>query len=558
MSLRHASFFSGVGGLDLGFERAGIKTVSLCEFDPYASAVLAERFPDVPNLGDITKIKKEDIHDADIWSGGFPCQDLSVAGARRGFTEGTRSSLAFTFLDLLAQRRPRWFVLENVPGLFSSNGGRDFSRLLREVVGLGYGVAWRTLDARHFGVAQRRRRVFIVAALDEAFGGLGADRAAEVLFECSGGCGHLEASRPAGEGSTAGSGGGVEVARALRASLGKRGERGDGGDELVIGTIGAGLAKRTGTTQDPHLVGWGDRTFGADISNSILSRYHKGINTTVEPGHLVGSEAHADGVREVDGLAGRVDDSAQVEDPRRLGNFELWDFPKEAVAPTISAKHDQRVMVYGGDVKAYSVREDAKANNFSATEIEVANALSAVWAGEQSHHAQTFIASAGFKAGNSALARGIGYEEEIAPTLEGGGGGNNKPTIIRTESAPVEEGLLSFPSRFGSNADVSEDITQSFAHSAGAPAVMRVGISYDGLNQKLEEDGAHRTIRVGRDSSDFVVAEGQVGDDPLLPIGLDSHRYRVAGNGVVAPVAEFIGRRIVAVDEKWFKKEVEG
>jgi DNA-cytosine methyltransferase len=501
MSIRHASFFSGVGGLDQGFERAGIETVSLCEFDPYASAVLAERFPGVPNLGDITKIKKEDVHEADIWSGGFPCQDLSVAGARRGFQDGSRSSLAFRFLDLVEEgRRPRWLVLENVPGLFSSNGGRDFSRLLREVVGLGYGVAWRTLDARHFGVAQRRRRVFIVAALNEAFGGLGAERAAEVLFECSGGCGHLEAGGTKGEGSPSGSGGGVEVSHALRASLGKRGERGDGGDNLVVGT------------------------FGADVSNAILSRYHKGINTTVEPGHLVGAEAHADGVREVDGVAGRVDDSEGVEDPRRLGNFELWDFPKESVAPTISAKHDQRVMVYGGEVKAYSVREDAKANNFSATEIEVANALSAVWAGEQSHHAQTFIAA-----------------------------------------APVEEGLLSFPSRFGSNADVSEDITQSFAHSAGAPAVFRK--SYRAKNRTdaetwVEGDVANtlNTFDVGDIRTTHAVVGLGASDDELdlLPLGLDSHRYRVAGNGVVAPVAEFIGRRLVGVDAKWFKKEVEG
>jgi site-specific DNA-cytosine methylase len=373
-------------------------------------------------------------------------------------------------------------------------------------------------------VAQRRRRVFIVAALNEAFGGLGADRAAEVLFECAGGCGHLEASGTKGEGTPAGSRGGVEVSRALRASLGKRGERGDGGDELVIGTIGAGLAKRTGTTQDPHLVGWGDRTFGADISNTIPARYHKGINTTVEPGHLVGAEAHADGVREVDGVAGRVDDSEGVEDPRRLGNFELWDFPKESVAPTISAKHDQRVMVYGGEVKAYSVREDAKANNFSATEIEVANALSAVWAGEQSHHAQTFIAA-----------------------------------------APVEEGLLSFPSRFGSNADVSEDITQSFAHSAGAPAVFRK--SYRAKNRTdaetwVEGDVANtlNTFDVGDIRTTHAVVGLGASDDELdlLPLGLDSHRYRVAGNGVVAPVAEFIGRRLVGVDAKWFKKEVEG
>ncbi len=143
--VRHASFFSGVGGLDLGFERAGIHTVSVSEIDPYANAVLAERFPDAPNLGSITEVDANDIPEADIWSGGFPCQDLSVAGKRAGFA-GKRSSLAFTFLDLVEQRRPRWLVLENVPGLFSSNKGADFGRLLYEMEQLGYGVSWRTLD----------------------------------------------------------------------------------------------------------------------------------------------------------------------------------------------------------------------------------------------------------------------------------------------------------------------------------------------------------------------------------------------------------------------------
>jgi DNA-cytosine methyltransferase len=176
--VRHASFFSGVGGLDLGFERAGIKTVSVCEIDPYASSVLAERFPDAPNLGSITEVQAHDIPEADIWSGGFPCQDLSVAGKRAGFA-GKRSSLAFTFLDLVEQRRPRWLLLENVPGLFTSNKGADFARLLYEMEQLGYSVAWRTLDARYFGVAQRRRRVFIVASLE-------SDRASQVLFECQG------------------------------------------------------------------------------------------------------------------------------------------------------------------------------------------------------------------------------------------------------------------------------------------------------------------------------------------------------------------------------------
>ena len=204
--MNHASFFSGVGGLDLGFERAGISTVSVSEIDPYASSVLAERFPDAPNLGNILEVSADDIPDADIWSGGFPCQDLSAAGRRRGFAAGTRSSLAFRFLDLVEQRRPDWLVLENVPGLFTSNRGADFARLLHEMVELGYSVAWRVLDAQNFGVAQRRRRVFIV-------GHLGTERAAEVLFECKSCERHPAASSAQGEGATSGAASGTRIAR---------------------------------------------------------------------------------------------------------------------------------------------------------------------------------------------------------------------------------------------------------------------------------------------------------------------------------------------------------
>ncbi len=189
--MRHASFFSGVGGLDLGFERAGIETVSVSEIDPYANAVLAERFPDAPNLGSITEVDANDIPEADIWSGGFPCQDLSVAGKRSGFA-GKRSSLAFTFLNAVEQRRPRWLVLENVPGLLTSNDGRDFLRLLREMDDIGYYVSWRSLNAKYFGVPQRRSRVFVVAHLEPG-------RAEQVLFECEGSCGHLAPSSKARE-----------------------------------------------------------------------------------------------------------------------------------------------------------------------------------------------------------------------------------------------------------------------------------------------------------------------------------------------------------------------
>lgn len=351
--MRHASFFSGVGGLDLGFHRAGITTVSVSEIDPYASSVLAERFPDAPNLGNILEVAANDIPDADIWSGGFPCQDLSAAGQRRGFAAGTRSSLAFRFLDLVEQRRPNWLLLENVPGLLTSNRGADFARLLSEMVELGYSVAWRVLDAQHFGVAQRRRRVFIV-------GNLGADRAAEVLFECESCERHPAPRKSQGQGAA------------------------------------SGAAARTG-----------------------IARERNNQERSGNP------SAHANGNGAPDGISGRLDDQPLVATATAFGQYEMT-----AIAGTLRAK--------GGDA----------------------------------------------------------------------GGGS--------------ETILSFPSRFGSNAGVSIDQAQSMAHSAGAPAVFRTGGSYE-------------------------VSD----DDALLPQGIDSHRYRCCGNGVVAPVAEWIGRRIRLIEQQY-------
>jgi len=158
--LTHASFFSGAGGMDIGLERAGWQTVSFSEIEPYPCAILAEKWPDIPNLGDIMQVT--DVPAATLWTGGFPCQDLSVAG-KRGGIHASRSGLAWSFLALVERHRPEAFLLENVPGLLSSNAGRDFGRLLREVGDLGYGWAYRLLDAQWFGVPQRRRRVFILA-----------------------------------------------------------------------------------------------------------------------------------------------------------------------------------------------------------------------------------------------------------------------------------------------------------------------------------------------------------------------------------------------------------
>ncbi len=174
--LRVASFFSGIGGFDYAFEEARCQVVFQCEKDAFCQRVLRKHWPDVPLVEDINKVKLNGIPDAEIWCAGFPCQDLSLAnqGKRKGL-EGERSGLFTRFAELAFPTRPKWIVLENVPGLLNSGNGRDFRDVLGTLDDLGYFVAWRVLDAKYFGTPQRRRRVFIVASHQN-------DGAARVLF----------------------------------------------------------------------------------------------------------------------------------------------------------------------------------------------------------------------------------------------------------------------------------------------------------------------------------------------------------------------------------------
>lgn len=176
MGFRYVSIFSGVEAASLAWEPLGWEPVAFSEIEPFPCAVLAERWPDVPNLGDITKIDwKEEIDGAiDLVVGGSPCQSFSVAGKREGLKGA--SGLMFEYIRCVQELRPRWFLWENVPGALTSEDGGAFGQLLSEMDELGYCLAWRVLDAQFFGVAQRRRRLFLV-------GHLGADSPAEVLFE---------------------------------------------------------------------------------------------------------------------------------------------------------------------------------------------------------------------------------------------------------------------------------------------------------------------------------------------------------------------------------------
>lgn len=186
--MRYVSIFSGVEAATLAWEPLGWEPLAFCEIDDFPSAVLAEHWPNVPNLGDITKVDwKKEIHGAvDLVVGGSPCQSFSIAGKREGLKGA--SGLMFEYIRCVQELMPRWFLWENVKGALSCEGGAAFGQLLREMDAIGYGLAWRVLDAQFFGVAQRRERLFLVGHLGDA-------RACEVLFEPESMCWDTPSSR---------------------------------------------------------------------------------------------------------------------------------------------------------------------------------------------------------------------------------------------------------------------------------------------------------------------------------------------------------------------------
>jgi DNA (cytosine-5)-methyltransferase 1 len=175
--MNYLSVCSGIEAATVAWHDMGWNPVAFSEIEKFPSEVLSYHYPTVPNLGDMTKFKEWNLNDSiGLLVGGTPCQSFSVAGLRKGL-EDPRGNLALIYCGILDKFKPKWFLWENVPGVLSSGGGRDFGSFLGAVAELGYGFAYRVLDAQYFGVAQRRRRVFVV-------GYLGDWRpAAKVLFE---------------------------------------------------------------------------------------------------------------------------------------------------------------------------------------------------------------------------------------------------------------------------------------------------------------------------------------------------------------------------------------
>ena len=174
-----------------------MKPVGFAEIDEFPSAVLKHHYPDVPNFGDITKYKEWKLEtNPDLIIGGTPCQSFSVAGLRGGLSD-SRGNLTLTFVNILNRFRPKWFIWENVPGVFSSNKGRDFHSFTEGLQAIGYSIGWRVLDAQYFGLAQRRNRGFVVGNNSNDLRGI-----TEVLFEREGLLRDLAQSQQKGKDAT--------------------------------------------------------------------------------------------------------------------------------------------------------------------------------------------------------------------------------------------------------------------------------------------------------------------------------------------------------------------
>jgi site-specific DNA-cytosine methylase len=287
--LRYLSVCSGIEAASVAWEPLGWQPEAFAEVEKFPSAVLAHHWPNVPNLGDMTQYEQWKLGAIDLLVGGTPCQSFSVAGLRQGLRD-PRGGLMLTYLEIAQRHRPRWLVWENVPGVLSSHGGRDFGAFLGALGDLGYGWAYRVLDAQWFGVAQRRRRVFVVANAGDGAA------AATVLFESESVRRNPAPSREAGEGAAADAGAGVgsggwpaDVAATLRKENGSPGyanqdlfaQRGANLVPDIVGTLSDGAHNGGGglTAKMPTL-----GAYSPCVANPLTARMGKGINTTLDEG----------------------------------------------------------------------------------------------------------------------------------------------------------------------------------------------------------------------------------------------------------------------------------
>jgi DNA (cytosine-5)-methyltransferase 1 len=440
--MKYLSLCSGIEAATVAWHPLGWEAVAYSEIERFPSEVLAHHYPNTPNLGDMTKFKEwTNVSDVDLLVGGTPCQSFSVAGLRKGLDD-PRGNLMLTYLAIAKQHRPNWLVWENVPGVLSSNGGRDFGSFLGGLAECGYGFAYRVLDAQFFGVAQRRRRVFVVGYLGDW------RAAAAVLFERHSLQGHPAPSREKRQSVTASVGAGAdggnadrviighaEVTSALCASDGPKGVSDQYAHEgkLIAMAHGQGGAEisfdrsptLTCVHEAPIILDRAAFNQGANAQYKFRAEHSETMDSLVARGpHAVLQPAY--------GIPGNW----IGRKPENGGNATE---PMYDIAPCLT-KADQ-----------HGVAQPICLMDQGGSVMNIEHDMTGTLRRETHGHEPIVMQPVGaFKPGQSAQAHSIGYESEMAPTLEAGSGGNNKPAVhvgmaVRRLTPKECERLQGFP-----------------------------------------------------------------------------------------------------------------
>ena len=438
--MKYLSVCSGIEAASVAWHHLGWEPVGFSEIEPFPSAVLAHRFPTVPNFGDMTKFKEWDIEPGtiDILVGGTPCQSFSVAGLRQGLAD-PRGGLMLTYLEIARHLRPRWVVWENVPGVLSSNGGRDFGSFLGALGDMGYWWAFRVLDAqwcrtqRHpHAVPQRRRRVFVVGCLGDS------TRAAQVLFERES----------------------VQRDSSPRRAKGKK----------VAADAESGVGSGGVTSREV-----------APCLETTCHDYSRADGFTMIAQPVAGTLGNR-GVRshtELDGHGAYIPVQPFTKAKRAQSNTDDETWVQGQVNPTLSL-FDQ------GDTRA--------------TTVAVA-----------------------FKPGQSAAARTIGAQQEVACTIEAGGGGNNKQAVALGVAPTLT--AHNDPSRSPQSAEVTQQVA----------AVHAASMTVRRLTPRECE-------RLQGFPDDWTLIPWRGKPVEQCP---DGPRYKALGNSMAVNCMEWIGERIV-------------
>lgn len=522
--MRYLSVCSGIEAASVAWHDFGWTPVGFSEIEAFPSRVLDKRFPDVRNFGDMTKYKEWGLDGStiDLLVGGTPCQSFSIAGLRKGL-EDPRGNLALTFVAMVDHLKPEWVIWENVPGVLSSNRGRDFASLLTALGYIGYGWAYRVLDAQYFGVPQRRRRVFVVA---HSSGDAG--RAAEILFERESLRRNTPKSRAKGKNTTRGSASSVDssgIPKTVGTICADTHPGAYSGQDAYTGRLIPVLYQSNQTDarlkEEPHtsqtvLARWGT---GGGNTPLVQHTLHNSEHPQSDTGNIVMSAIPIQDCRPINkaqnglGIGNDGDPSYTLDKMATQGvacevantlranpgsGFRSDGTPVESLVYVQKAEAFNHQS--GGDMRGIDPRPTAQLQVHQETSVLL----------------ECHMQVGSFKVGQSEKARSIGYSESLSPTLSANAGGNTVPGVhcemLVRRLTPVEcERLQGFPDGW---TDISYYVCTRCKHTFDK-SLGKYGCP--------NCDGSHPAKLVGE---------------------ADSPRYKALGNSMAVPVMRWIGNRI--------------